>query len=140
MATKLWFMSQRGPAPFDKLLIRLPKSTWGDNHPIFQPTAFPISGLIQWCQHLLTEFGTLFKNGIDHIGCCLFGTGKIGVMFWKVEQFITNKTDVAQWSFEIWHGVTSVLLIFIISKVTCSLPTLPLACLPGQSSRVEETS
>ncbi len=97
-------MRQARPAAFNVLLVGFFEAS-RRFHAFRAPgTAFGVTHAVQRRNHLFTEFGAFFQNGVDHIRRGFFAAGQALIVFFITQKFIADEANVTQGSLVFGHG------------------------------------
>ena len=100
----LYVVSQTWPAAFNILLIGFFEAGRGFNTGLAPGAAFNVTHAVQRCQHLLTELGAFFKNGVNRIWSSVLASRQALIMRFVTEQFVTNEANITQGGLVIRHS------------------------------------
>ncbi len=97
-------MRQTRPAAFDELFVSLFEAVRRLHARLAPGATLGIAHTVQRRQHLLTELGALFKNGVDHVRSGVMTGWQTLIVRFIAEQFITNKTNITQGGLVVRHS------------------------------------
>ena len=96
-------MRQARPAAFDELLVGFLEARRG-LHAFRGPgAAFDVTYTVQRSDHLLTELGAFFENGVNHVRGSILASRQALIVRFIAEQFVTYEANITQGGLVIRH-------------------------------------